>query len=142
MMVDLWHAKVAELGADFMLQFLEKLFFKGRKYPRHLVHNGSFVVVIPTKDGNTIKWKVKVLDISLGGAAFIYEGSPDDLAKSGLIRLSNDMPEAVEFKTVSDSECSEGSTYRRRGVKFEWKGFLGKKQLVEFIKEYGLLLDE
>jgi len=78
-----------------MLQFLEKLFFKGRKYPRHLVHNGSFVVVIPTKDGNTIKWKVKVLDISLGGAAFIYEGSPNDLAKSGLIRLSNDMPEAL-----------------------------------------------
>ena len=57
-----------------MLQFLEKLFFKGRKYPRHLVvNNGSFVVVISTKDRNTIKWKVKVLDISLGGAAFIYE---------------------------------------------------------------------
>ena len=50
------------------------------------------------------------------------------------------MPEAVEFKTVSDVECTEGLTYRRRGVKFEWKGFLGKKQLVEFIKEYGLLL--
>ena len=84
-----------------------------------------------------LKRKANIIDISLGGSAFIYEGSPDDLGKSGLIRLSNDMPEAVEFKTVSDAECSEGSTYRKRGVKFEWKGFLGKKQLVEFIEEYG-----
>jgi hypothetical protein len=134
-----------------MLQFLKKLFFKHRKDNRYLVHNGSFVIVVPTKDGTKIKWKVQVIDISLGGAAFIYEGSPDDLAESGLIRLSNDVPEAVEFKTVSDVECSEGSTYRRRGVKFEWKGgyrrhgdkfewkgILGKKQLVEFIKEHGL----
>ena len=133
-----------------MLQFLKKLFNK-RKDHRYPVHNGSVVVVVPTKDGTKIKWKVQVIDISLGGAAFIYEGSPDDLAKSGFIRLSNDVPEAVEFKTVSDVECSEGSTYRRRGVKFEWKGvyrrrgdkfewmgILGKKQLIEFIKEHGL----
>jgi hypothetical protein len=124
-----------------MLQFLKKLFFKDRKDHRHLVHNGSVVVVVPAKDGTEIKWKVQVIDISLGGAAFIYEGSPDDLAKSGLISIANDMPEALDFKTVSDVECSEGSTYRRRGVKFEWKGFLGKKQLIEFIKEYGLLLE-
>jgi len=133
-----------------MLQFLKKLFFKRRKDHRHLVHNGSFVVVVPTKDGTEIKWKVNVIDISLGGAAFIYEGSPDDLAKYGLIRFSNDVPEAVRFKTVSDVECSEGSTYRRCGVKFEWKGgyrrhgdkfewmgILGEKQLDEFIKEHG-----
>jgi hypothetical protein len=125
-----------------MLQFLKELFFKDRRhYPRHLV-NGSFVLVVPTKEGNTSKWKVDVIDISLGGAAFIYEGSPDDLAKTGLIKLSNDMPEALEFKTISDVECSKGSTYRKRGVKFEWKGFLGKKQLLEFIEEYGLLLEE
>ena len=125
-----------------MLQFIKKLFFKNRRYPRHLVHNGSFVVVVPKKDGTTIKWEVKVIDISLGGAAFIYEGSPDDLAKSGLISISSDMPEAVEFKTISDVECSEEATYRKRGVKFEWRGFLGKKQLVEFIKEYGMLLED
>jgi hypothetical protein len=121
-----------------MLQFFKKLFFKERKDHRYLIHNGSFVVVVPTKDGSNIKWKVQVIDISLGGAAFIYEGSPDDLAKSGHIRLSNGLPEAAQFETVSDVECSEGSTYRRRGVKFEWKGVLGKKQLVEFIKEHGI----
>jgi hypothetical protein len=121
-----------------MLQFFKKLFFKERKDHRYLIHNGSFVVVVPAKDGSKIKWKVQVMDISLGGAAFIYEGSPDDLAKSGLIRLSNGLPEAAKFETVSDVECSEGSTYRRRGVKFEWKGVLGKKQLVEFIKEHGI----
>ena len=134
-----------------MLQFLKKLFFKNRKYHRHLVHNRSLVVIVPTNDGTEIKWKVNVIDISLGGAAFIYEGSPDDLAKSGLIRFSNDVPETVGFETVSDVECSEGSTHRRRGVKFKWKcgyrrcgvkfewmGDLGKKQLAEFIKEHGL----
>ena len=38
-----------------MLQFLKKLFFKDRRYyPRHLV-NGSFDLVIPASEGNTIK---------------------------------------------------------------------------------------
>ena len=134
-----------------MLRFLKKLFFKDRKNHRYQVHNGSMVLVVPTKDGTKIKWKVQVIDISLGGAAFIYEGSPDDLAKSGLITLSNDVSETMVFNTVSDVECSEGSTYRRRGVKFErkgiyhrcgdkfeWKGVLGEKHLIEFIKEYGI----
>jgi len=125
-----------------MLQFLKKLLFKDRRYPRHLVNNGSFVVVLPVKDGTSVKWEVKVIDISLGGAAFIYEGSPEDLAKSGLIRFANDMPDSVDFNTISDVECSEGSNFRRRGVKFEWKGFVGKKQLVKFIDEYGLLMPE
>ena len=118
-----------------MLQFLVNLFFKERKNHRYLVHNGS-VVVVPTKDGSKFKRSGQVIDISLGGAAFIYEGSPADLAKSGLIRLSDG--EAVKFKTVSDVESSEGSTYRRRGIKFKWKGVLGKEQIFQFISEHGL----
>jgi len=125
-----------------MLQFIKKFFFKDRRYPRHMVNNGSFVVVLPVKDGTSVKWEVKVIDISLGGAAFIYEGSPEDLAKSGLIRFASGMPDAVDFNTVSDVQCSEGSNFRRRGVKFEWKGFVGKKQLVKFIDEYGLQIPE
>ena len=125
-----------------MLQFLKKLFFKNRIDNRYLIQNGSLVVVVPTKDGNIIEWKVQVIDISLGGAAFIYKGSPDDLAKSGLIRFPNDVPDAVVFKTVSDLECSEGSTYRRRGVKFEWKGVLGKTMLDVFIKNMDFMLEE
>ncbi len=125
-----------------MLQFLKQLFFKSRRHPRHLVNNGSFVVVHPVKDGTSVKWEVKVIDISLGGAAFVYEGSPDDLAKSGLIRFANGKPDALAFSTVSDVECLKGSNFRRRGVKFEWKGFVGKNQLVDFIEEYGLLLPE
>lgn len=125
-----------------MLQFFKKLFFKGRRYPRHLVNNGTFVMVFPAKDGTSVKWEVKVVDISLGGAAFIYEGSPEDLARTGLIRFAKDLPDAVDFNTISDVECSEGSNFRRRGVKFEWKGFVGKKQLVKFIDEYGLIMPE
>jgi hypothetical protein len=118
--------------------FLKKLFFKNRKDHRHLIEKGSFVVITPTKQGNTTQWKVNVIDISYGGAAFIYEGSPHDLAKNGLIKFSDNMPEAADFKTVSDIESSTGSSYRRRGVKFEWKGVLGETQLIKFIKEHGI----
>jgi hypothetical protein len=121
-----------------MLQFLKRLFFKDRRYyPRHLI-NCSFDLVVPTKEGTTIKRKVDVIDISFGGFAFIYEGSPCDLANSGRISLSKGMPATIGFKTVSDVERSEGSTYRRRGAKFEFKSLFAKKQLVEFIEEYGL----
>ncbi|MCX5831411.1 MAG: hypothetical protein NT140_05930 [Deltaproteobacteria bacterium] len=121
-----------------MLQFLKKLFFKDRKDHRHLIHNGIIVVITPTKHGNTIQWKVNVVDISHGGAAFVYEGSPRDLAKQGLIKFSDNMPEAADFRTVSDIESSPGSSYRRRGVKFEWKGVLGEKQFIKFVKEHGI----
>lgn len=119
-----------------MLQFLVNIFFKGRKDHRYLVHHRSVVVVVPVKDQTKMTWSVQVIDVSLGGAAFIYEGSPADLAKSGLIRLSDG--EAVKFKTVSDIESSEGSAYRRRGVKFQWKGVLGKEHIIKFINEHGI----
>jgi hypothetical protein len=77
-----------------------------------------------------------VIDISLGGAAFIYEGSPADLAKSGLIKFSDG--EAVKFETISDIGSSEGATHRRRGVKFKWTGVLGNEQIIQFINEHGL----
>lgn len=119
-----------------MFQFLVNVFFKDRKNHRYLVHNGSVVVVVPTTDGTKIEWSVQVIDISLGGAAFIYEGSPVDLAKSGLIKLSEG--EAVKFKTVSDIVSPEGPMFRRRGVQFKWKGVLGNGQIIRFINEYGI----
>lgn len=121
-----------------MLQLLKKLFFSDRRrYPRHLL-NCSFDLMVPANDGTTITRKVDAVDISFGGAAFIYKGSPYDLANSGRISLSKGMVATLGFKTVSDVEHSAGSTYRRRGVKFEWESLLGKKQLVEFIEEYGI----
>ena len=121
-----------------MLQYLKKLFFKDRRrYPRYLV-NGYFNLVVPTNEGTTVMRKVDVIDISLGGGAFVYEGAPHELHNSGLISLFKGAPAALGFKTVSDVEFSEGSTFRRRGVKFDWMGFSGKKQLTEFIEEYGI----
>ncbi len=121
-----------------MLQLLKKLLFRDRRhYPRHLV-NCSFDLIVPANDGTTITRKVDAVDVSFGGAAFIYKGSSYDLANSGRISLSKGMVGTLGFKTVSDVEHSAGSTYRRRGVKFEWESLLGKKQLVEFIEEYGI----
>ena len=120
-----------------MLRFFKTLFLKDRRhYPRQLV-NGRFDLEMTSKEGVTMNRTVDVIDISLNGAAFIYEGSPYDVAKFGLIRLYKGMPAALGFKTVSDIECSKESTFRRRGVKFDWTGFLGKKQLIAFSEEYG-----
>jgi hypothetical protein len=118
-----------------MLRFLVNLFFKDRKNHRYLVHNGG-VVVIPATDGIKMHWPVRIIDISLGGAAFIYEGSPSDLAESGLIKLSEG--EAVKFKTISDAEFPEGAAHRRRGVQFKAKGVSDNEQIIRFINEHGL----
>jgi hypothetical protein len=119
-----------------MLQFLVDIFFKGRKKHRYKVHHASVVVAVPSREGTANSWTVQVIDVSLGGAAFIYEGSPAELAKSGLIKLSEG--EAIKFKTVSDIESPEGPTFRRRGVQFKWSGVLGNEQIIRFINEHGL----
>lgn len=120
-----------------MVQFLEKLFTKDRRrFPRHPV-NGRFDLIVQSNEGTTISWTVDALDVSLGGAAFTYQGSAYDLANSGQINLYNGASAELGFKTVSDIEHSEGSPYRRRGVKFDWMGASGKKQLAKFIEEYG-----
>jgi hypothetical protein len=125
------------------LEMFKKLFFRARKHKRYQIHNGSFVIIVPNKDGGKSKWKVQVIDISVGGAAFIYPGSPSDLAESGIVKLSNQTlnNESVKFETISDIKApgwTDEIPYRRRGVKFEWGGVLSKNQVDDFIKEYGL----
>ena len=103
-----------------MMQLLKKLFLRERRgYPRKRV-NGIFDLVGPVNRGRTIKRKVNMINVSPGGAAFIYEGSPDDLPRLGLISLSNDVCVGLGFETVSDVQYPGRSNYRRRGVKFDY----------------------
>jgi c-di-GMP-binding flagellar brake protein YcgR len=119
--------------------------FKSRKQQRFQVRNGTFVVIVtPGKHGQEEQKKVHMIDISMGGAAFIYEGSPAEFDESGFFKISASTPhtEKVYFETVSDipapgnNEAEE--SYRRRGVKFTWMGALGESYLKDFIKEKGL----
>jgi hypothetical protein len=76
----------------------------------------------------------------MGGAAFIYNGRPEELEESGVIKmLTEDASlEKLEFDTVSDIPApgikQPLEELRRRGVKFKWLGVLDKVELSKFIE--------
>jgi len=113
------------------------MLFKRRKYKRYNVRSGTFVLVAPGTDGER---KVQIVDISMGGTAFIYNGRPDELEESGVINLlTEDASQGkLEFDTVSDIPLpgSEQTSeeFRRRGVKFKWLGVLDNVALNKFIE--------
>ena len=124
-----------------------KKFFNYRRDQRYFVDGGTFVIVSPANGSAGDKeQKVELIDISHGGMAFIYNGSPSDLERSGILKLINEKSKNVEnisFETVSDMPLSENKQtseqLRRRGVKFTWMGFcegsgLGLRNLIDKIK--------
>jgi len=116
------------------------MLFKNRAHKRYSVKSGTFVIIAPNTDGER---KVQIVDISMGGAAFIYNGRPEELEKSGIIKLLTDKAslEKLEFDTVSDIPVSENpessEEFRRRGVKFKWLGVLDKSELSKAIEDIG-----
>jgi c-di-GMP-binding flagellar brake protein YcgR len=117
------------------------MLLKPRIHQRFTVKSGTFVIVSP---GTDREQRVQVIDISLGGTAFIYQGSPEELEESGVLKILAEAPglAKVNFDTVSDRPTSESlrttETFRRRGVKFKWMGVLEQAQLKSFIKEVGI----
>ena len=123
-----------------ILSYFRRL-FAPRNHQRFMVQNGTFVIVSP---GTDKEQKVQVIDISQGGAAFIYQGSKEDLVTSGVLKMivDNTRLEKVNFETVSDKPVP-GSTetplpFRRRGVKFKWMGVLEKADLRDFVKNISI----
>ena len=122
-----------------MVKSLSKVWREGesRQHKRFMVPKGTFVIVSP---GTDKEWKVQAIDISHGGLAFIYQGSKEDLDKSGVLKIlvKDANLENMKFETVSD-EPAPGSTgtsllSRRRGVKFKWMGVLEKADLRDVVK--------
>lgn len=119
-----------------------RMLFKPRTQQRFTVKSGTFVIVSP---GTDQEQRVQIIDISLGGAAFIYEGSPEELKASGVLKVLAEAPDLakVNFDTVSDRPTSESlqtsELFRRRSVKFKWMGILEQTQLKSFIKEAGIV---
>jgi hypothetical protein len=122
-----------------ILSYCRRL-LKPRLHKRFSVGSGTIVLLLP---GNKKERKVQLIDISQGGAAFIYKGPPDELEESGMLKVLAAAPglEKVYFDTVSDRPLSDpgesGEPYRRRGVKFKWMGVWEQAQLKSFINEVG-----
>jgi hypothetical protein len=114
--------------------------FKQRHHKRFLVQNGTFVIVSP---GTDREQKVQLLDISQGGTAFIYQGTPEELEESGILKMlvERQYLANVPYSTASDipvpgREGVQSSVpYRRRGVKFNWMGVLQEVELRNYIKK-------
>jgi hypothetical protein len=103
------------------------------------VGKGTFVMVGPPVHN---KRKIQIVDISMGGLAFIYDGSAKDLKDSGVLSLLaedkiylND----VHYDTVSDSPVPASRErerdYRKKAIRFAWLGFLDKSDLESFITD-------
>ena len=124
-----------------ILNSIKKLFNR-RRNQRFLVHDGTLVVISPGSVENK-EQIVQLIDISHGGLAFIYNGSPSDIEKSGILQLitkkSPYRTDAIQFLTVSDVTVPESTQtseqFRRRGVKFRWMGFFDKSALTNLINE-------
>src|SRR4030042_1628627 len=125
-----------------ILKYLRRL-FRRRQYQRFAVRSGTFVIVSPATDPDR-EMRVQIVDVSRGGAAFIYQGSREALEESGFLKMIADTPNSdrTQFQTVSDisapGDAQTMGPFRRRGVKFMWMGVLGKGELVEFVKEFGI----
>jgi len=115
--------------------------FRTRQHQRFAVQSGTFVIVSPVTDPEQER-KIQIVDVSHGGAAFIYQGPPTDLEDTGFLKMLADTPNSdrTQFQTVSDIPAPDGAQaevpFRRRGVKFMWMGVLGKEELNEFIKDF------
>lgn len=113
-----------------------KRFLNKRKHKRYITHNHTYLVVQPYTEGEQ---KLRVIDISEGGCAFIYTGELSDLAESGFANLlTGDCThlEKVQFSTRSDTMLTP--TSHRRGVEFRWLGKVEKEQLNDFIESAAL----
>ncbi len=104
---------------------------KRRKHMRYNVKNDTLVILVPGEQ------KVQMVDISMGGAAFIYNGRPEDLKESEAFKLLS--LQRLNFDTVSDitapGYAQSPDTVRRRGVKFKWIGVMEKAELSRFIED-------
>jgi hypothetical protein len=112
-----------------------------RQHQRFMVPKGTFVIVSPGTDNER---KVKLIDISQGGAAFIYQGSKEELDASGLLKLlakDTDL-EPLNFEMVFDEPVHKSMDTsfpsRRRGVKFEWMGVVEEEDLRDFVESVSI----
>lgn len=134
-------AQGEDVVVDFRDQFYKWLVFNRRRYRRFLPLDSTFVVLGGEPvDGE----KIPVLDLSMGGLAFVYhsydgDNSMDDNRLS-LLLGHNVYLRNLKYDIVSDEEFSDDSDFgkllRRRSVRFKNLREYEGKQLKHFISKY------
>lgn len=105
-----------------------------RKHKRYIASDSACVVLgRRTLAGE----RLQIIDISLGGLAFFYEGGKADLEKLENLSLYSDdnlVIENMPFNPVKGFIPQDEVWFQRQGVQFKYMGRFDKKRLKEFIK--------
>jgi hypothetical protein len=116
--------------------------FKHRQQKRYFVKDGTCVIISCGKGEG--EQQVQLIDISHGGMAFIYQGSPSDFDISGILKLSKKKQTVtkIKFDTISDIPVCDNAQspeqLRRRGVEFKWMGLFAQSDLNDLIAKIKL----
>jgi hypothetical protein len=132
-------------GNGNMTSILDRLrrLFRSRRQQRYVVKDGTFVVITPS-DSEWQEHRVQLIDISQGGMAFIYQGSPSELEKSGILKTLEKKlyGEKIKFDMVYEvpvpTSPQAPKPLQRRGVKFKWMGSLARSELKSLINTIGI----
>jgi c-di-GMP-binding flagellar brake protein YcgR len=102
-----------------------------RRHKRHPAPEGMYVVLgIPLGDG----LKFQIIDVSLGGVAFIYNGSREDLDDFERLSITDGdkcFVGDVVFKPVTEQHLGDDKI--RVGSEFKFMGVLEKARIRDFI---------
>lgn len=122
---------------NFIVRILAR---KRRKDERFKIHDGVIVVVDPNSEK-----KDKIIDISLGGLAFIYKNRGKEFDKEFEVDIYIDNEiylKKLKVKLISDIEIGEvpfeSANVRRLSGQFMWLTPVQKSDLNSLFKKYGI----
>ena len=105
-----------------------------RRHKRFPAIDGAFVVLgTRMEDGH----KFQIIDVSMGGLAFIYEGSKNDLDEIKTLSIMGGEQlflDNVFFDPAGTIPMEHAPDINRQGIEFKYLGVLDKAQLKDFIK--------
>lgn len=116
-----------------------RLGFSRRRHKRYQVVDGAYAFIGPFANPGE---RIKILDISGGGLAFMYAFQSEEIPEIGLISIGAENEvyiRDVPYATISDEELEslgdDMAEMRRRGVQFRRIKDVNKTRLKAFIRE-------
>ena len=110
-----------------------------RRYKRYQVVDGAYAFIGPYANPGE---RIKILDISGGGLAFMYAFQGEEIPEFGLINIGAENEvylRDVPYATITDEELNtlgeDMAEMRRRGVQFRRIKDVNKARLKAFIRD-------
>ena len=118
--------------------YLQLKYRNRRRYKRYQVNNEIMLALGASPQTAD---KAKILDLGIGGVAFLYSGSDQTLNELHSVTLCNrraDELESVSCKMVSNVNWAEidRKNSHRVGLRFRWLNEEKKQRLDELIRHY------